>query len=133
MATGSPPPASSGLLLIAHGSPDPAANQPIEAVAQRIRERCLYQEVRVGFLGLNAPDIPTAIRLLCERGVRQVIAVPYLLQLGGHVAEDLPQSITTAQIQHAPIPILLSEHLAYDPLLVTVIADRAKESVSSSA
>jgi sirohydrochlorin cobaltochelatase len=115
------------LLLMAHGSPDPAANQPIEQVAARIRDTSRYAQVVVCYMDLNQPSIPTAIDDLAARGARRLVAVPYFLQLGGHVAEDLPATIDAARRRHASAEIILAEHLGYNALLVEVIAERVIE------
>jgi sirohydrochlorin cobaltochelatase len=112
------------LLLMAHGSPDVAANRPIESVAERIRMSGRYAHVAVCFMDLNAPSIPEAIDDLAARGAGQITAVPYFLQLGGHVAEDLPAIVGAARARHPHTPIALAAHLGYDRLLVQVIADR---------
>ena len=109
---------------MAHGSPNPAANQPIEGVAERIRAAGRYAQVVVCYMELNHPSIPDAIDDLVARGARRLVAVPYFLQLGGHVAEDLPATIDAARRRHAATQISLAEHLGYDELLVQVIADR---------
>jgi sirohydrochlorin cobaltochelatase len=115
------------LLLMAHGSPNPSANQPIEQVAARIRATGRYAQVVVCYMDLNQPSICEAIDDLVVRGARRLVAVPYFLQLGGHVAEDLPATIEAARQRHAGTEILLAEHLGYDALLVEVIAERVIE------
>jgi len=124
---------ATGLLLMAHGSPDPRANQPIYAVAERVRAAGRYAQVSVCFMDLNEPTIPDAIDRLAARGIGALVAMPYFLQLGGHVAEDLPAIIDAARTRHAALQIRLTEHLAYDPLLVTVIADRVAEALAHPA
>ena len=111
---------------MAHGSPDPAANQPIELVAARIRAADRYAQVVVCYMDLNQPSIRDAIDDLVARGARRLIAVPYFLQLGGHVVEDLPATIEAARRRHTSAEIVLAEHLGYDALLVEVIAERAR-------
>jgi sirohydrochlorin cobaltochelatase len=118
------------LLLMAHGSPDPAANQPIEQVAARIRTTNSYTQVVVCYMELNQPSISEALDDLIERGARRLVAMPYFLQLGGHVAEDLPATIDAARQRYAGAQIILAEHLGYDQLLVEVIADRAAAAIS---
>jgi sirohydrochlorin cobaltochelatase len=118
-------PGGEGLLLMAHGSPDPAANQPIEQVAARIRATNRYTQVVVCYMDLNQPSIGDAIDNQVARGARRLVAVPYFLQLGGHVAEDLPATIEAARKRHTGAEIILAEHLGYDRLLVEVIAERA--------
>jgi sirohydrochlorin cobaltochelatase len=118
------------LLLMAHGSPDPAANQPIEQVATRIRAGGRYHQVVVCYMDLNQPSISEAIDGLVAGGARRLVAVPYFLQLGGHVAEDLPATIEAARRRHGGAEIILAEHLGYDVLLVQVIAERAEAAAS---
>ncbi len=120
-----------GLLLMAHGSPDPRSNQPIEAVAERVRAARHYAHVVVCFMELNQPSVADAIDALAAQGVRRLIAVPYFLQLGGHVVEDLPAIVAEARARHPAMPIALAGHLAYDPLLLSVIADRVAEAITA--
>jgi sirohydrochlorin cobaltochelatase len=112
---------------MAHGSPFPEANAAIYAVAARAQATERYRRVSVSFLGLNEPDIPSAIDELVDDGCTQIAAVPYFLQLGGHVAEDLPAIIAAARVRHPHTDIMLTDHLGYDPLLVEVIADRVAQ------
>jgi sirohydrochlorin cobaltochelatase len=120
-----------GLLIMAHGSPHPESNAPIYAIARRVRASGHYAAVAVCFLDLNKPSIPDAIDGMAKRGIRRMIAIPYFLQLGNHVADDLPELIGAARLRHPDSLILISEHLAYDRLLVSVIADRVSEAIAS--
>jgi len=116
-----------GLTLMAHGSPDDRSNAPIRQVAERIRASGRYAAVTTCFLDLNEPRIGDAIDAQFAAGVEQIVAVPYFLQLGNHVKDDLPAAIESARARHPRRRILLSEHLAYDRLLLAVIADRVAE------
>jgi len=116
-----------GLLIMAHGSPHPESNAPIYAIAERVRACGRYAAVTICFMDLNQPSIPDAIDDMTGRGIKHIIATPYFLQLGNHVNDDLPAIIAAARIRHSASTILLTEHLAYDRLLVSVIADRVAE------
>jgi len=119
-----------GLLIMAHGSPNSASNASIYGIAKRVRAYGRYAAVIVCFMDLNQPSIPDAINHLTERGIRHIIATPYFLQLGNHVKDDLPTLIAAARLRHPASTILLAEHLAYDRLLVSVIADRVAEALA---
>jgi sirohydrochlorin cobaltochelatase len=121
-----------GLLIMAHGSPHSASNAPIFGIAKRVRAYGRYAATSVCFMDLNKPSIPAAIDDMTERGIRQIIALPYFLQLGNHVKDDLPAIITAARLRHPASTILLAEHLAYDRLLVSVIADRVTEALAAA-
>ena len=121
---------STGLLIMAHGSPHSESNAPIYGIAKRVQAYRRYAAVTVCFMDLNQPSIAEAIDDLAERGIRQIIATPYFLQLGNHVKDDLPAIIAAARSRHPSSTILLAEHLAYDRLLVSVIADRVAEALA---
>lgn len=118
---------ASAVLLAAHGSPDPTANLPIHAVATMLADVGVFADVSVCYLGLNAPDIPTALATQVAAGVRHLVVVPYFLQLGDHVAEDVPAALAAARLALTTAQIQLAAPLGYDPLLVEVLVARAAE------
>jgi sirohydrochlorin cobaltochelatase len=113
------------LLIIAHGSTEPYTNAPIYQLARRIRSTSRYASVQVCFMSMNRPTIGSAIDMLAARGIAHIIAVPLFLHHGNHVERDVPAQISSAQARNPTATILLSEHLEYDRLLLTAIADRA--------
>ena len=115
-------PDADALLLMAHGSPHEEANAPIFRVAEALNAH--YGATRLGFMELNAPTISEAATLLREKGAKRLVASPYFLQLGGHVAEDLPEAVAAAQAQHPEMNMTLADYLSYDPLLLGVIRTR---------
>jgi sirohydrochlorin cobaltochelatase len=121
-----------GLLIMAHGSPRPRSNAPIYGIARRVRAQGQYAAVTVCFMELNKPSIPATIDAMAARGISHMVAAPYFLQLGNHVRDDLPAIIAAARARHPASTILLAEHLAYDRLLVAVIADRVEEAITSA-
>ncbi|XSG76510.1 sirohydrochlorin chelatase [Herpetosiphon llansteffanensis] len=116
-----------GLLILVHGSPRPASNAPIQAVAERVRQATPWAKVQVCFMDLNEPSIPDALDALMAQGLEQLIAVPYFIQFGSHVREDLPELIQAGRERHAHAQIVLAQHLDYDELLIDVLTDRAAE------
>ena len=113
-----------GLLFIAHGSPHEEANAPIYEVAETIRASADYAAVQVSFMEINAPSIAEGIQTLAQQEVKQIVAAPYFLQLGGHVTSDLPEAVQRARSVHPQVRLALADYLSYDPLLVEVIAQR---------
>ena len=122
-----------GLLIMAHGSPDASANQPIHALVRQLRAQTRYAAVSDCYLDLNAPTIGAAADAMLAHGIRHMIALPFFLHLGNHVREDLPAQIAAARARHPQATILLAEHLGYDRLLVPVIADRVAEAFRHGA
>ena len=115
------------LLIMVHGSPHPESNAPIYHVAERIRQAHAYALVRVCFMDHNAPSIREAIAEAAQLPINHVIAVPYFLQAGGHVREDLPAAIEQARNDHPQLAIMLGHYLGYHPLIAHVLADRIRQ------
>jgi sirohydrochlorin cobaltochelatase len=122
-------PGQRALLLMAHGSPNEMANAPLRALAARLGASKHYDSVMLSFMELNEPAIPAALAQLVQQGAHDIVAVPLFLQLGGHVAEDLPAIIAAARMRFPDQQITLASYLGYDPLLVEVIADRVREAL----
>ena len=76
------------LLLIAHGSRQPEANDDLHHIAHQLTARG-HAIVIASFLELASPDIETGGQMCVERGAGQVILVPYFLSAGVHVRRDL--------------------------------------------
>lgn len=121
------PSAATALLFVAHGTPLAAANAPIRAVLEQVRTAAGYGPAQVGYLDCNEPDIPTAFAQLVQTGVARIAVLPYFLQLGRHVRQDLPALFTQAQVAYPQVELGIAEHLGYDPLLAAVVADRIAE------
>ncbi len=116
-----------GLVLMAHGTPYPEANAPLERVGARIHARADYCRVIVGYLDCNEPTIDQAIDLLMADGTNRIIALPFFLHEGRHVQRDLPQILSGAQQRHPAVDLRRGEYIGYDPRMADIIADRVKE------
>lgn len=121
------------LLVMVHGSPRPVANEDVYAVVDIVRERGVYPIVEVGFMECNDPTIPAAIDSCVAQGAERVIAVPYFLHTGNHVAEDLPNLLEEAQARHAEVEFLMGDYIGHDALIADVIRDRVMEAASGQA
>ncbi len=109
------------LLLMAHGTPLPTANAPLYNVADALVKQLGLAGSLVSYLDCNTPTIPDAFDQLVAGGAQQIIALPYFLHLGRHVAEDLPALVAQAKAKHQNTSLLLAQHLDYDVCLVDAV------------
>ncbi|HVT05725.1 MAG TPA: CbiX/SirB N-terminal domain-containing protein [Thermoanaerobaculia bacterium] len=112
------------LLVMAHGSPRPEANADIERVASEIRAASEFDFVQVGYLDVNQPDLPSAIRLCADAGAKELIALPYFLHTGKHLLRDLPDILDGASSEYPSLHILMSDYLGSSSILATILVDR---------
>ena len=93
-------------------------------VVDRIRKQNLFPIIEVGFLECNEPSIPDAIEACILQGAEAVIAVPYFLHTGNHVADDIPTLLLEARERHTNVTFRLGSYLGNSPLLTEILVDR---------
>ena len=131
------------VLLIAHGSRHPAANDDLHRLAARLAGIGDYPIVEPSFLELAEPDIQAGGDLCVARGATRVLMVPYFLSAGVHLLRDLTAAREALRLRHAGVTFRLGQALGPDPLLDRLVAERigqldaddgdAMESVASAA
>ena len=119
---------NSALLIMVHGSPRPESNRDMFAVVESLRcgEKAEheYSIIEVGFMECNEPSIPEAIDLCIDQGAQKVVAVPYFLHTGNHVADDLPTALEEAQQKYPHVKFLMGDYLGHDGAVANVLRDR---------
>ena len=115
------------LLVLVHGSPREESNIDMYEVVEQVRAAQKYFYVQVGFLECNDPPIPQAIEKCIDAGADRIIAVPYFLHAGRHVANDLPEMLETASVQYPQVEFLMGDYLGREPMLAKVLLELAKK------
>ena len=119
------------LLVMVHGSPRPEANSQMYSVVELVRERRIFDVVEVGFMECNEPLIGDAIELCVMQNAERIIAVPYFLHTGTHVANDLPTLLDEAKLRHPQIQFAMGRYVGALDRLTEVLADRANAAASN--
>ena len=101
------------LLLIAHGSRKAAANDEIGRLAARIEADAdgEYAAVVPAFLEFAEPDIHCGIDRCVALGAERIVALPYFLAGGRHVATDIPLELACARAKYPQVQIDLAPHI----------------------
>ena len=88
----------SDLLLVGHGSRDPAAADEFALLLKLVAEQFgAADRVGGGFLELADPPIDEALDDLVAAGADDVVAVPYVLFGAGHLKDDGPAILGRAR------------------------------------
>lgn len=113
------------LMLIAHGSRKQAANDEVSRLAQRISrlEGSEYDAVVPAFLEFAEPDIHQGVDRCVELGADTIIAMPYFLAAGRHVAEDIPKEIECARAGNPQVSIEISQYLGESDAMARLIVE----------
>lgn len=114
------------LLVLVHGSPRPVANESMYRVVEEVKQRGVFDHVQVGFMECNQPTIPDGVEACAALGMERVVAVPYFLHTGTHVADDLPTLLEEARERHPHIEFQMGRYIGTSPILTNILAHRAQ-------
>lgn len=120
---------NTALLLIAHGSRHAEANADLFFVADHLRASAEFAAVEASFLELAEPTIDQAGERCAGSGATRLVLVPYFLSAGTHVRRDLTAARDRLAARYPHLSVHLAEPLGRHPLLLDVVAARAREAI----
>ena len=82
---------STGIMLIAHGSPKKNNSELTEMIAERLKEK--YGNVFFGFNEYNEPSIEDTFGLIIKKGFEKVTVIPMFMASGAHLEEEIPEKL----------------------------------------
>jgi sirohydrochlorin ferrochelatase len=103
-----------GILLMDHGSKNPASNERLQEMARLYQEGCLDDSVivKAAHMEIATPSILDGIEELLRAGVDEIICHPYFLSPGRHVREDIPRIVAEAlETLKVEIPVSTTDHV----------------------
>ncbi len=126
-------PASSGVLVVGHGSRRQEANDDVRSVARLIGARGGFQLVQAAFLEIEHPNIAEGFSTLVERGACSITVHPYFLSPGRHTRGDLPHEVSEVSARFPGVEYKITEPLSAHPLVVAASIQRIRETERISA
>jgi len=121
------------LLLVAHGSRRAQSNDEVTALAEKLSGRCseTYEIVHSAFLELADPLIPEGIRKCVEDGAGTVVVLPYFLNSGRHVTEDIPNIVNRTRNSYPGVEIRIASHLGASELMTDLLITTANDAINT--
>ena len=115
------------LLLIAHGSRRKQSNDEVVVLAERLKKNCSqqYNIIHAGFLELAETLIPDGIKKCADDGATSIIVLPYFLNSGRHVVEDIPNIVEETRPDYPDINIKVAQHLGASELMMDLLISSA--------
>ena len=113
-----------GIVIFAHGSSVPSANESVKAVAEAAAAAGTFDRVETAFLEAR-PSLDEAVGRLADAGANRILVVPYFLTLGIHLQRDLPTIVEGLARAHRHVEIRVTPPLDGHAALVQVLLDRA--------
>ncbi|HLO25627.1 MAG TPA: CbiX/SirB N-terminal domain-containing protein [Geobacteraceae bacterium] len=123
---------TTAILLMAHGSRIPKANDAVHAIAAMVKEMTGFGIVEVSFREQHSPNIQQGIDACVARGAERILLVPYFLFVGAHVQEDLPEEMTLAQRRYPGVEFAMGQHLGVHRKLAEIVVERIDEGLAAT-
>ncbi|QDT52647.1 Sirohydrochlorin cobaltochelatase [Caulifigura coniformis] len=118
---------SAAILLIAHGSRRPAANQDLVQLAVMLRPKVPGKIVEVAYLELAEPTIPEGLEKCRQSGAREIDMLPWFLSAGSHVTDDLSRFRDQFASEHPGLTVTLRPPVGLHPLMTDILLARLGE------
>jgi len=120
------------ILLMAHGSRIPEANDAAREIAAMVKEMTGYEIVEVAFREQHLPNIQAGIDACVTQGAKRVLLIPYFLFIGAHVQEDLPEEMAEAKRRYPQVEFAMGTHLGVHRKLAEVVVERINEGLTAT-
>ena len=120
------------ILLMAHGSRIPEANDAVREIAALVRKMTGYDIVEVAFREQHPPNIQQGIDACVTQGAERIILLPYFLYMGAHVQEDLPEEMAQARQRYPRVVFAMGKHLGVHKKLAEVVVERLAETLTET-
>lgn len=113
------------LVLLGHGSKARETFEEMRELAAKLQTAHPGTAVRIAFLGLVDPDLPTAVADAVAAGASEIRILPLFFFSGRHVLEDIPRLAAEARAAHPGARIELLEPAGRDPGFAQFVARAA--------
>lgn len=118
-----------GLLLIGHGTRDPAGLAEFWQLVELLRREQPDWQIEGCLLELAQPTIAEGLGNLIRRGTHRVRVVPLVLFAAGHAKRDIPAALATAADEHPGVVIDQAPHLGCHEAIVELSERRFHEAI----
>jgi len=115
------------LLLVAHGSRREESNQEVVILTNKLQSIFTnqYQIFQAGFLEIASPSIETSIINCVKQGATSISVLPYFLNSGLHVIQDIPNTVNKMQQQFPDVKIETAPHIGASELMMNLLIEAA--------
>lgn len=121
---------SAGLVLMGHGSRDPAGVAEFLALAELVRAEIAPTPFAPGLIELARPDLDEALDAVVAAGARDLVMVPLVLLPAGHLKDDGPAALERARTRHPAVRFRYGRELGPHPSLLALATARAREALA---
>lgn len=120
---------SSTLIVLGHGSRNPAATEQFNELVEQVRAR-RHDPVLPAFMELAEPSLAEAVSQAVAAGADAIIVQPCFLFDGMHIRRDIPEMLSDFAAQHPQVAFRLGRPIGPDPRVADVLLERAAQAAA---
>jgi sirohydrochlorin ferrochelatase len=117
---------SSALIVLGHGSRNPAATAQFMELVEQLRSR-RDEPVLPAFMELAEPGLDAAVAEAVAGGATEIVVQPCFLFDGMHIRRDIPGMLSGFAAQHPDVAFRFGRPFGADPRLAEILIERAGE------
>ncbi|MGW8265645.1 MAG: sirohydrochlorin chelatase [Longimicrobiales bacterium] len=114
------------LILIAHGSRDPAWRASLEGLTREVRSASPGEEVQLVYMQFTGPTLPDVVEEGWKRGVRRFRILPLFMASAGHVDKDIRPLVGELAQRFPGITLELLTPVGESPLFPELVRNIAE-------
>ncbi|MBN1904204.1 MAG: CbiX/SirB N-terminal domain-containing protein [Deltaproteobacteria bacterium] len=116
------------IILLGHGSRVPGAGKDMERAVELLKEKYNLEMVISCNMSRLGPHFPETLEKCVKEGAKEIIVIPYFLNMGLHIRLDIPEMMQEEAKKYPGIKLIYGKQLGYDDLFVDILYKRINES-----
>ena len=117
---------SAALIILGHGSRNPAATEQFHDLVAQLRVR-REEPVYEAFMELAEPRLADAVAEATAAGVDEIVVQPCFLFDGNHMRRDIPEMLAGFAAGNPAVTFRFGRPLGPDARVVDILLERAEE------
>lgn len=117
---------SNALIVLGHGSRNPAATAQFNELVEQVRVR-RDELVLTAFMELAEPSLAVAVGKAVRAGADAIVVQPCFLFDGMHIRRDIPEMLAGFAAEHPDVAFSVGRPIGVDTRIADILLERAGE------
>lgn len=114
---------------MAHGSKVKKANETINKIIKKIRDKGGIKIIEPSYLQFCSPNLHASVKKVVAKGSKKIIVLPFFLFMGNHVGRDIPKEIASEARLYKDIEFVYARNIGHDPRIGDIVLDCIREAL----
>lgn len=116
------------IILLGHGSRVPDAGKEMDRAIKLLKEKYKLGMVVGCHMSRIGPHFPETLEKVVSEGAKEVIVIPYFLNMGLHIRLDIPEMMQEEAKKYPGIKLIYGKQLGFDDVFADILHKRIQES-----